>query len=413
MSLPHYKKFGWEPVVLTVDSSDQSVLQEPDLLETIPSDIRIEKVKPFSYRKLNFFGIRNIGLRAWLPLWRRGCELLEQEKFDAIFFSTTQFFVLPLGSLWKRRYNVPYIIDIQDPWLTNYYYQKGVSKPPGGWKYHITYLIAWLLEGWTYRHAAGFMSVSARYFQELQSRYSWFKEKIQTTIRFGASKEDQKYSLQLVPTQDRLPQFENNILRIVYTGAAGPIMPKALNAFFDGVQHYRETHPEKAARFRFLFLGTSYAPPDKALPSVLPIAKEWKMDDLVLEVPSRLGFLECLRYQAEADALLMLGSSDLAYSPSKLYTYYLSGPPILAPVFKNSVLEEMLQELNCARLIHIGEDGSRDVSRQEIAQFLNDALAGFTPCALPQRRDDLFAKKYLAESLTADQCCLFDAALQI
>src|SRR5205085_1477622 len=119
----------------------------------------------------------------------------------------------------------------------------------------ISYLIAWLLEGWTYRAAAGFISVSARYFDELKSRYSWFEEKPQATIRFGASRLDQQVSTTVKTSDGNLPAKKPETIHFIYTGAAGPIMPKALNGFFDGLSHYRHLHPEKAARFHFGFLG--------------------------------------------------------------------------------------------------------------------------------------------------------------
>jgi hypothetical protein len=410
MSLPHYEKWGWEPVVLTVRAEDQHALQEPELKATVPSGVRIEAVPAWPYKIMSRLGIRNIGLRSWFQLWKRGCQLLEHERFDAILFSTTQFFVFPLGPLWKKRHGVPYILDIQDPWLTDYYYQKGVSKPPGGWKYHVSHAIAWLLESWTYRHASGFISVSNRYLDELSSRYSWFGEKEQATIGFGASLDDQKASLATPIPEGRRTARSPEILHFVYTGAAGPIMPKALNAFFDSLHFYRTQCPEKAARLRFHFIGTSYAAPGNAKPSVLPIAREWGVADLVEEIPCRVGFLECLRHQAEADVLLLLGSSDPAYSPSKLYTYFLSDRPILAPVFKNSVLEGLLRELQCARIVLLGDPAGQEDVRSQTIRFFEDALSGFPEGALPVRNTEFFNKHYLAETLTGKQCRLLERA---
>lgn len=411
MSLPHYEKGGWEPVVLTVRAEDQHALQEPELKATVPSHVRIEAVPACPYKVMSRLGIRNIGLRSWFQIWKKGCELLEHGRFDAILFSTTQFYVFPLGPLWKKRYGVPYILDIQDPWLTGYYYQKGVSKPPGGWKYHVSHAIAWLLESWTYRHASGFIAVSNRYLDELSSRYSWFKEKEQAAIGFGASLDDQMASLTVTIPQERHPVRSPGTLHFVYTGAAGPIMPKALNAFFDSLHFYRTQSPEKAARLRFHFIGTSYAAPGNAKPTILPVAQEWGVADLVEEIPCRVGFLECLRHQAEADVLLLLGSSDPAYSPSKLYTYFLANRPILAPVFKGSVLEKLLLELQCARIIPLGESAPQEEVRRQAIRFFDDALSGFPEGALPARNTDFFNKHYLVETLTKKQCQLFERAV--
>ena len=70
----------------------------------------------------------------------------KKEKFDLVFFSNTQFITFTLGFLWKRLYGVPYVIDVQDPWRTDYYERPGSRKPPGGWKYQFARLLAWVFE---------------------------------------------------------------------------------------------------------------------------------------------------------------------------------------------------------------------------------------------------------------------------
>jgi peptidyl-prolyl cis-trans isomerase D len=66
------------------------------------------------------------------------------------------------------------VIDIQDPWRTDYYERKDSRQPPGGWKYQFARLQAWLLEGWTYRRVSAVMSVSPSYLDDLRARYPAF-----------------------------------------------------------------------------------------------------------------------------------------------------------------------------------------------------------------------------------------------
>ena len=98
--------------------------------------------------------------------------------------------------------------------------------------------------------------------------------------------------------------------------------------------------------------------------------------DLVTEVPHRLGHLECLRIQEEADILLLPGSSDPAYSPSKTYPYFLTGRPILGLVFAGSVLESLLEELGGTHLVRFTENGSKESAHAAIGRFLQTALEG-------------------------------------
>jgi hypothetical protein len=109
--------------------------------------------------------------------------------------------------------------------------------------------------------------------------------------------------------------------------------------------------------------------------------------------------------------LLLPGSSDLAYSPSKFYPYYLTGRPILALVFKDSIMEKLLHETNCSVMVSFYENKPKDAAHAALATFFDDALAGFPPGSLPQRNDAFFNQHYLAEALTLVQCGLFNRAL--
>lgn len=413
MSLPYYRKNGWEPIVLTVDPAQQEAAREEPLLKTIPSDIRVVSTGAWPLRRTAHFGLRNIALRAFPHLYEAGARLIREESIDLVFISHTQFAAFPLGRLWRAKSGVPYVVDLQDPWRTDYYERPGVAKPPGGWKYQFARLQAFLLEEWSLRRMGGLMSVSEVYLQDLDARYPWFKTVPRKVIRFGASEEDLRIarSSPSDPGLERLLAEGPAILRFIYTGAAGPIMPHALTVLFAGLRRYRELNPAGAAKMRFLFIGTSYTAPGHGVPSVMPVAEANGMADLVTEIPHRVGHLDCLRLQAEADALLMLGSSDLAYSPSKLYPYFLADKPMLSVVFDDSALIKLLRELSCSRIASFSDVQTSDSAQEAVQKFFDDALAGFPPGTLPARNEQLFSERYLASSLTAQQCELFEQAL--
>lgn len=405
MGLRFYRENGWEPIVLTVHPDFLEAARDEELSATIPDDCRIETCAAYPVAWTRKLGVRNIALRAWPHLWKKGCQILEQEKIDLIFFSTTQFAVLPMGRLWKKRYGVPYVIDLQDPWLTNYYELSGARKPPGGWKYKFAKLQAKLLEGWSYKKASAFVSVSEGYFKDLRERYEWFKNIPQLTLNFGASEEDFVIARKNMSAPN---ETKPGIIRLVYTGAAGPIMPTALNAFCDALVLYGQEHPEKITKFRFEFIGTSYAAPKDAVASVLPIAQQHGLAHLFFEIPSRQGHLECLRRQMSADILLLLGSTDLSYSPSKLYQYFLAKRPILAITFPKSVLEEKLLKLDCATIVSVPLIAGEHWNHEMLWKFLDAALEGFPEGSLPKANMDSFNYQFSAEQLTKQCCHLFD-----
>lgn len=410
MSLPYYRSCGWEPIVLCVGDAWQDGVREPALEQTIPADVRIVRVSALSLRWTRLIGLGDVGLRCWLPFLFAGSRLIRREKIDLVFFSNTQFVTFPLGRIWRMLFGTPYVFDMQDPWRTDYYERRGSRRPPGGWKYQIARLMAWLLEGWSFRHVGAVMSVSPSYLTDLRARYPHFAAVPTAVIGFGASLADLAKSRALPPPAHRYVR-EKGELHVLYTGASGPVMPHSLTVLFQGLKRYHERAPHRARRLRFHFLGTSYVAPGQGKNSVIPVAASCGVADQVTEIPHRLGHLECLRLQLEADILLLPGSSDLAYSPSKVYPYYLSRRPTLGLVFKHSVMEGLLDELASAFMVRFSADEDKQPAHDELCRFFDLAFEGFPAGTFPVRNETYFNTHFLAETLTGLQCRLFDQAL--
>jgi hypothetical protein len=84
--------------------------------------------------------------------------------------------------------------------------------------------------------------------------------------------------------------------------------------------------------------------------------------------------------------LLLPGSSDLAYSPSKVYPYYLSRRPTLGLVFKNSVMERLLDELACAYMVRFTPRRTSSPPTNALVPLLRSGLRRISrpalfPCA--------------------------------
>ncbi len=425
MSLPYYRENGWDPIVLCVTPAEVEAPEETVLLETIPADVPVYHCSALAKSISRRIGIGNLGWRAWWPLAALGAKLIREQRIDLVFFSTTQFALLPLGRIWRQLFGVPFVVDLQDPWRTDYYERSGVRRAPGGWKYQIARAQAALLEPWSFRKMSGLISVSEKYLHDLRSRYHWFHTVPSASVGFGASELDLEVAKRLSPALAPTAAVSSSFPAIpraaaignpvpshtfVYTGAAGPITPHAVSLLFSALALFRAEAPERAQRLRFQFIGTSYAPADRAEPTVLPIAEAFGVTDLVSESAARAGHLECIRAQAAADVLFLGGSSDLAYSPSKLYPYFWARRPILAIVFRNSVLERTLRRLGGAHRIVFAETEIVEARAQLVAYFRD--LAEERLVSADPRDDVYFETHYLARSLTGRQTELFDRAWQ-
>ena len=162
MSLSYLEEFGWSAHVLAVAPEFVEAERDLDLLKTIPPSTTVTRVPALPVRLTRWFGLGNLGLRAVVSLSRAGGQLLRREHFDLVYFSTTVFLVLALGPHWKRRLGIPYVLDMQDPWLNDYYQRSGMPPPGGRIKYGFAQWQARCLEPSTMRQAAHILSVSPK-----------------------------------------------------------------------------------------------------------------------------------------------------------------------------------------------------------------------------------------------------------
>lgn len=411
MSLPYYRQFGWEPVVLAVQPQYRADWRDESITGSLPADVEVHRCRAFPREFTRLVGVNNLGIRCVTQLNRAALDLLHRRRFDLVFFSTTQYLVTPLGRLWHRRFGVPYIVDLQDPWRSDYYERPGAPNPPGGWKYQFARFTAWLFEERTFGSAAGLMSVSPHYFRDLRTRYGWENLPPHAVIPFGAPEADFAFVAANPRTSHALPSLPSGVFNLVATGGLGPPFSHAVRVLLSALRRLRDAQPELAARVRLHFIGTSYADPEHAAKFAQPIADAYGVGDLVSEFPSRVGYMDSLRIMRAADALVLLGTDDPSYSPSKLYPYYLAARPILALAHDGALLPCLIEHLRCAHLVKLLEPGKETQPARDVADYLAAAAAGRHGELQSPRCDDWFARNLTATALTERQCALFDAAL--
>ena len=408
MSLPHFVDAGWEVVVLTVDDREPLAPLESDLLLTVPAAVRVVRVHAFSRRWTRWLGMNNLGLRTMPFIYAKACQLLRDEHFDLVYFSMTQFILMPLGRAWLYEFGVPYVIDLQDPWLNEYYSQPGAPRPPGGWKYLFTYATAKLLEGWTLRRAAHVLSVSDQYLQALARRYSWWTPEHGSVLTFGAPDADlglaRKKAIEQPPLLPTSPS-----LKIAYAGRLGPDMLPALDTLFAALARSKCT----PRPFEIFFYGTSYAPAGQAESTTTLLAIKHGITHLVHEHPARIGYIDSLRLILEADLALLLGSEDKAYSPSKIYPTLFSGKPALAIAPANSMLQRKIEELGGAEMVLFNSavEGDSSAIGQLSAALARFAATPTAPFGLPLR-EDILLRDYTSGAISARQLQLFNTIMR-
>jgi hypothetical protein len=399
MSLPYFKHFGWEADVVTVDEKYSDLAKDELLLQTVPSETVIHKVKALNKSYTSKLGLGSIALRSLWFYRQKVNELLKNGKYDLIYFSTTQFPVCILGAYWKKRFNIPYIIDMQDPWHSDYYVDKPKDQQPA--KYWLSYRLNKYLEPKAMKHVDGLISVSESYIADLKGRYPQIKNIPAATITFGAFGPDLKIAA--ANAQDFKPLLDAGHTNIAYVGRGGADMHKAVGVVFKAMQDGLKQQPEKLKKLRFYFIGTSYAPAGKGQQTIMPLAKEYGIEDYVIEITDRISYYHTLTTLQQADALFIPGSDDSKYTASKIYPCLLTQKPMLAVFNKASSVIDILREYGVKQVYNYD-----DVTQSQLIEFFDDLVDGHLPA---QQYNAAAIKKYSAQQMTLLQCKLFDTVI--
>ena len=409
MSLPYFKEFGWEPHVLAVRPECVEAVQDSLLLKTVPPYIPVTYTGALPIQQTRRIGMSSLGLRCFPYLLRAGDRLLHQKKFDLIYFSTTVFIAMALASRWFRLFGIPYVLDFQDPWLSDYYKQPGASPPPGGrLKYGFSQLQAKLLEPRALSKVSRVISVSPAYPKTLQQRYPHLRSKQFTVLPFGAPETDFE-QLPGLNIQQKIFNPNDGKRHWVYVGRGGNDMALALRTLFLGIQSERHRHPEKWRAVRLHFVGTSYAPKDRAVKTVEPIAQELGVADLVTEHPHRIPYFEALQVLVDSDAILLIGSNDAGYTASKLYPYILARKPILAIFHQESSVVDILHHCQAGRAVTFAPENQPEDLLAEVTIQLQE-LMSLPKGSQPETNWTAF-QPYTAREMTRKQCAIFDQCL--
>ncbi len=396
-SVWYFEDFGWKPTVVCVDEKGVEGVEEPLLLESLPNGLEIIKVKAFSSKWTRKVGLGALALRSLFFYFNKVNAVLKKDSFNLIYFSTTQFPVLLLGRYWKWRFQIPYVIDMQDPWHSTYYLDKPKLERPS--KYWFSYNLNKWLEPIAMKGCDGLISVSEAYIIQLQSRYSQLINKPSSVITFGAFTKDLEIAKQIKPASFFKEETHRNI---VYVGRGGFDMQPALFLVFSAFKIGLAENPELYKQFRFIFIGTSYAPKGQGKKTIEPVAETIGICDYVTEYTDRVAYFEGLSMLLKADLLFIPGSDDPAYTASKLYPYILAKKPIMGIFHPASSAKSILEETNAGIVCALS------ASIQIVYRELDRTLKSINENTYSNETEWAIFEKYSAKEMTKKQVELFD-----
>jgi hypothetical protein len=403
-SLPYFRRFGWDPVVLTVEPRFVEGYRDELLIATVPDDIELHRVEALDPEWTRKVGLGSVALRSMWHCWKKGNELLAHGDIDLVYFSTTAFPLPVLGRYWKSRFGVPYVIDMQDPWHSDYYLDKPrEERPPKFW---LSYQMHRLLEPIAMREVDGLIAVTEAYNEDLTQRYGDMDLAATAVIPFGVSEWDYRVVEEHPIDLGFFPRTAPGEIRGVYTGVCNPPMLPTIRALFAALREGLDRDPDTFGRVRLYFVGTNYK--QDAQPVVLLLAREYGVEGHVFEKPERIPYMGALQIQKDCDFLLLIGTADAQYTASKLYPYIFAHRPILAVFSAGSSVVEVMEATGSGEAVTFrGIPDAALSARILVAWRRMIGRMPYTPAT-----DWHAFEEYTAESMTRKQVDVFDRVLR-
>jgi hypothetical protein len=113
----------------------------------------------------------------------------------------------------------------------------------------------------------------------------------------------------------------------------------------------RQKQPRLAEQFHLFFVGTGKSPNDPEGFNIRPRLKQFGLQDCVSEYPQRFPYMDVLNHLHAASGILVLGSTEPHYSPSKIFQSVMSRRPVFALLHEQSTAVPILRATNAAQVV--------------------------------------------------------------
>ena len=343
-------EFGWEPVIVTGDPAEYEERPDPDLERLVAPGLKIVHAKTMSTRPVRLVG--DIGIRCFRGCYSALANMAKAREIDFVMVTIPSNFLAPVGRLVHLRHGVPFGIDYQDPWVNRW---TGREKPfSRAWASN---RLAEILEPWSVRDAALITGMAPGYVAGMLERNPRVASQSELAyMPMGTAPED--YTL--VRGLARAPFLfdpADGRFHMIYAGALLPAGLVVLDAFLAGLRTLRERAPQVAARLSVHFVGTGSSPDDPRGHRVLPRARAAGVEEMVDEHPHRIGYVDTLNHLMSSSAVLVLGSTEPHYTPSKVFQAMLSERPVFALLHRDSTAVAMIRSAHVGEVLTLtGED---------------------------------------------------------
>jgi hypothetical protein len=358
----HLISFGWEPIVLTVHEDFYEEKPDWNLVKLLPKDLRIEKVSASKVGKFRIIG--DIGLRAFFQLYKKAKKLIQTEKVDFIYIPIPSFYVALLGRKLHASTGVPYGIDYIDPWVHTFAGSETIFS-----RHWFATKLSAFLEPIAVKNVSLITGVAEGYYSPVFDRNPRLQKKnvLHGAMPYGGEKKDHQIASQL---HLKPYLFEKNDAKVqmVYAGAMLPKAYEPLESMLKSIV----TNLELFSNVEFHFIGTGKSPDDKKGFNIKPLAEKYGLwEQVIFEYPARIPYLDVLVHLEAASGILILGSTEPHYTPSKTYQGVLSGKPLMAILHKDSTAVDVIRKSNVGTVLDFNGESDIQIIEASFASIWN------------------------------------------
>jgi hypothetical protein len=344
----HLPEFGWRPVIVTTHWRHYEEDLDWGLASLLDPALEIVNTPAAPTRPVRVVG--DIGIRA-LPWHLAALRRLRRERrVDFVHITVPSFYSATLGELLHRREPLPFGIDYIDPWV--HVWPEAEVRYSKAW---MSLQLARRLEPWATRNAALITGVASGYFEGVLDRNPALRGRCVTAaMPYGFSQLD--FSAPAVASR-AATEFDpgDGRFHLVYAGALLPKAHAVLERLLQGVASLRARAGALADRLRLHFIGTGKSPQDPNGHRVVPLAARLGVAGNVTEHPHRMAYLDTLANLTHAGGVLIVGSTEPHYTPSKVYQAVQSRRPVLALLHEASTAIQVLERSRAGVAIGLTE----------------------------------------------------------
>jgi hypothetical protein len=387
----HLSEFGWRPIIVTTHWRHYEEALDWDLVSLVDPALEIIRTPAAPTRPVRLVG--DIGIRAlpWHLAALRG--LRRNRRVDFVHITVPSFYSAALGELLYRRTPLPFGIDYIDPWVHDW--PEAEVKYSKAW---VSRQLARRLEPWATRNATLITGVASSYFEGVLDRNPGLRASCLTAaMPYGFSALDFA-----APAVAKRPATEfdpdDGRFHLVYAGALLPRAHGVLERVLQALVCLKARSSPVAQRLRLHFIGTGKSPRDPGGHNVIPLAERLGVAEAVTEHPHRMAYLDVLANLVRAGGILIVGSIERHYTPSKVYQAVQSRRPVLALLHEASTAVEVLEGSRAGVVIKLTERALPEPDR--IAGAIEAFLAAsYNPHAVDWSAFDAYSARTSARRL--------------